>query len=336
MTVVINDLHIGSVRSAGTTPASALALRKYALKSLETILENVSEDLIVLGDLLDTYSIPMSDLLETYRLLNRWLSKGYCLTLIPGNHDLSTDSSKLSSFEFLGRLLVEEPSVQYIQGGGWVYEKQGIYAISHVANQALLDLELSKVPKCRYLLLHANYNNHFAKESDNSLNISEEQAEQSKAEVLCFAHEHSTRTALKGKVYVFGNQFPMSIADCLDGHDKFMHRLGKSIEPVQTWHRDANYAEIDWRNPVASEAAFIRFVGSAKAEEAAAAAEVIARYRRTSQAFVVGNGVKVQGAEGQVELEVASLEQVRAFDVMSALKDYLTEKEYSKLQNLPM
>ena len=334
MTVVINDLHIGTIRSAGTTPASALALRKYALESLKQMLDNIDENLVILGDLFDTYSVPMQDLLETYTLLSKWCAKGHCLTLVPGNHDLSSDSSKMSSFEFLSKLLLSQPNVQYIQGGDWVDDD--IYAVSHVHNQDLLNLELSKVPKCRFLLLHANYDNHFAKESDHSLNVSEEQARTCKAEVVCFAHEHNTRTALNGKVYVFGNQFPMSISDCLDGHDKFMHQLDSTVYPIKTWDRSTNYQELDWRNPQTSEAKFIRFVGSATAEEAAAASEVIARYRRTSQAFVVGNGVKVQSAEGQAELEVASLEQVRSFDVMSALKDYLTEKEYNKLQTLPI
>jgi metallophosphoesterase superfamily enzyme len=333
--LVINDLHIGAIRSAGTTPSSALALRRYALDSFSSLLDHTNEDLVILGDLLDAHSIPMQDLLETYLMLNKWLEKGHCLHLIPGNHDVSTDSSKLSSFQFLGKLLIDHPTVQYLQGGGWIDEEDGIYAVSHVPNQDLFDMELAKVPECKFLLVHCNYDNHFAKDSDHSLNLSEEQAKVSKAGTIVFAHEHAPRKLLGGKVVVMGNQFPMSISDCLDGHDKFMHQIaGDKINPIKVWDRKTEYVEMDWRSPEPTDAKFIRFIGTASAEESAAAADTVARYRKASEAYVVGNGIRVQTSEGQKQLEIESLEQVRAFDVMAALKDYLTEKEYGKLQSL--
>lgn len=335
MTTVINDVHIAAIRSAGTTPASALALRKYALDSFRGLLDHINEDLVILGDLFDTYSVPMTDLLATYQLLTKWLEKDNKLTLIPGNHDLSSDSSKMSSFQFMGQLLLSHPNVQYISGGGWVNEKEGVYCISHTANQDIFDMELAKVPECKFLLVHANYHNCFAKESDHSLNLSEEQAKVSKAQTIVFAHEHAPRKLLGGKVVVMGNQFPMSISDCLDGHDKFMHQIaGDKINPIKVWDRKTEYVEMDWRSPEPTDAKFIRFIGTASAEESAAAADTVARYRKASEAYVVGNGIRVQTSEGQKQLEIESLEQVRAFDVMAALKDYLTEKEYGKLQNL--
>ena len=332
--IAINDIHIGAIRSAGTTPASALALREYALLALAGMLECIDEDLVILGDLFDTYSVPMKDLLDTYTLLRDWLKRGHKLTLVPGNHDVSTDSAKMGSFQFMGKLLLDHPTVQYLPAGGWVSE--GVYAIPHMPNQDIFNMELAKVPQCRFLLLHANYDNHFAKESDHSLNVSEDQAKESLAQTLVFAHEHATRIALNGKVWVMGNQFPMSISDCLDGSDKFMHQIaGDKINPIKVWDRKENYVEMDWRSPESTTANFIRFVGTASAEESAAAADTVARYRKGSEAFVVGNGVRVQTAEGQEQLEVESLEQVRAFDVMAALKNFLTEKEYEKLVRLP-
>lgn len=334
---LLNDIHIGAIRSAGTTPASALALRKYALDSFSSLLDHINEDLVILGDLFDTYSIAMTDLLTTYQTLTRWLEKGHNLTLIPGNHDLSTDSAKMSSFQFMGQLLINHPNVQYISGGGWVDEKEGVYCISHVHNQDLFDMELAKVPPCKFLLVHCNYDNHFAKDSDHSLNLSEDQAKASKAETIVFAHEHAPRTLLGGRVVVMGNQFPMSISDCLDGHDKFMHQIaGDKINPIKVWDRKTEYVEMDWRSPESTDAKFIRFVGSASAEESAAAADTVARYRKASEAFVVGNGIRVHTAEGQEQLEIESLEQVRSFDVMAALKNYLTEKEYGKIASLPI
>ena len=331
---ILSDIHIGAIRSAGTTPSSALALRHYALARLSDLLTKVDEDLVILGDLFDTYSVPMGDLLVTYRMLESWVkNKNKKLTLIPGNHDLSTDSAKMSSFQFLGELLATVQGVKYLHGGGYVTEN--VYAISHVPNQDIFNMELAKVPECKFLLVHANYHNCFAKESDGSLNLSEDQAKASKAQTIVFAHEHAPRKLLGGKVVVMGNQFPMSISDCLDGHDKFMHQIaGDKINPIKVWDRKTEYVEMDWRSPEPTDAKFIRFIGTASAEESAAAADTVARYRKASEAYVVGNGIRVQTSEGQKQLEIESLEQVRAFDVMAALKDYLTEKEYGKLQSL--
>lgn len=333
--LVINDLHIGALRNAGTTIPSALALRNFGLSKLSEMLDEVNEDLVILGDLFDTYSIPMVDLLSVYRQLAGWLEKGHRLTLVPGNHDLSKDSSRLSSFEFLSGLLSELPNVHYLVGGGWVDEAAGVYAISHVANQDLLNLELSKVPKCKVLLLHANYHNGFAVDSDHSLNVSQEQAEACPAETLFFAHEHYHRKALADRVWVAGNQFPMSVSDCLDGQHKFMHKLyaDGSVERIRTWTKD-DYAEVDWRNPQQTDARFVRFVGECKPEESADMAGVIVAYRKASDAFIVTNAVKVTTGEEDAALALGSLEAITNFNVMEALRDYLTEEEFKILESL--
>ena len=61
--IVINDVHLGAIRSAGTTISSALALREWMLEQFKSMLEVIDEDLVILGDLFDTYSIPAPDLL---------------------------------------------------------------------------------------------------------------------------------------------------------------------------------------------------------------------------------------------------------------------------------
>lgn len=331
--IVLNDTHLGAMRSAGTTINSALALRKFQLESFDGILNEIDEDLVILGDLFDTYNVAASDILATYQAFSKWLDKGYRLTLIPGNHDLSKDSSKLSSFEFMGQLLLENPNVNYIKGGGWVDRAEGVYAISHVVNQDLMDMELSKVPECRYLLLHANYNNGYTLTSDHSLNVSQEQAEMVKCENLVFAHEHYHREALGGKVFVCGVQTPSSVSDCLDYKSKSMTRLGAGIDRIKTWD-SSNYAELDWRNPEPSQAQFIRFVGRCKSEESADMADTIARYRRTSEAFVVANAVKVgEDTEGK-ELALDSLEAISKFNVMEALREHLAPEEFKVLESL--
>ena len=329
--IVIHDLHLGVQRSAGTTPASASVLTVWMQEQFEKILGRTDEDLVILGDLFDTYQVPLRTVLATYTSLSDWLRKGHKLCLIPGNHDLSTDSSKLSSFQFLAQLLLDQPNVTYHSGGGFIADD--VYAISHVTNQDLFDMELAKVPKCKYLLLHCNYDNNFAKAADHSLNISREQCEKLPADVVFFAHEHYYREELRGKVFIAGNQFPSSVSDCLHKTDKFMTRLADKPERIMTWAKEG-YAEIDWRNPEASDAQFIRFVGHCKPDEAAGMANVIAAYRRRSDAFVITNAVKVGEDTEGAELELASLEAINKFNVMDALKEYLSVEDVKILESL--
>ena len=328
--IVIHDLHLGVQRSAGTTPASATALTVWMQQQFDSILDRVNEDLVILGDLFDTYQVSLRTVLATYTSLSDWLRKGHNLCLIPGNHDLSTDSSKLSSFQFLAQLL-DQPNVTYHSGGGFIADD--VYAISHVTNQDLFDMELAKVPKCKHLLLHCNYDNNFAKAADHSLNISREQCEKLPADVIFFAHEHYYREELRGKVFIAGNQFSSSVSDCLHKTDKFMTRLADKPERIMTWAKEG-YAEIDWRNPEASDAQFIRFVGHCKPDEAAEMANVIAAYRRSSDAFVITNAVKVGEDTEGAELELASLEAINKFNVMDALKEYLSAEDVKILESL--
>ena len=328
--IVINDLHIGAVRTAGTTPVSAGRLREYLLTCLENTLSRVDEDLVVLGDLFDTHTVAMSDLLNTYMVFKNWLTKGHKLWLVAGNHDLSKDSSKLSSFQFLGKLL-GALGATYIEGSRCITDD--VYVISHVPNQDLFDMELAKVPQCQYLLVHANYDNDFAAETDHSLNVSKEVAENLPVKTIFFAHEHYYRKMLNGKVFVGGNQFPSSISDCLKQVDKFMHRLGDSVERIKVWDA-AEYVEVDWKDVGSPDAKFIRVVGNATAEESASAMEAVAQLRKVSQALVVGNGIKVAGSDAQDSLNLASFEEIKAFDVMSALEEYLSVEEMKKIRNL--
>lgn len=333
--LVINDLHLGVIRTAGTTPSSAVNLRVYGLQQLESILLETNEHLAINGDMFDSYSVPMTDLLQAYNLLVRWLRKGFRLTLLEGNHDVSKDNSKLSSFQFLGKILSEHASVQYIQDGAWIDEEQGVYGISHCLNQDRFDLELSKVPKAKYLLVHCNYDNHFAAQSDHSLNISEEQAKKLPVEFIVFAHEHHARIELGGKVFVCGNQWPTSVSDCLGPPKKFMTRLGEKPERIETWERDAFYKELHWKGlseiPVAH---FIRLIGTADSSEMAQVADAIALVRKSSDAFVVSNAVKVTSVDNQGQIETQSLEAARSFDVMLALKSFLTKEQYTIVEKL--
>lgn len=327
---VLNDLHIGTLRSAGTTLPSALALRKFALDQLKDMLSRIETDLVIAGDMFDAYQIPFSDLLETYNLLVSWKKQtGKRCVLIPGNHDLSTDSAKMGSFQFMSQLLLRQ-GFEYLVGGGWV-EEGSIYAISHVTNQDLFDMELAKVPKCKYLLVHANFDNDFAKEADHSLNVSAEQIANLPVDRVVFAHEHYYRE--QGKAFVMGNQFPMSVSDCLHKDIKCMHVLTpKEIKRVQTWD-PSDYQEMDWQDLQMTSARFIRITGSAVGPQMRDAQEAVSRFRRGSDAFIVGNAVKAVSLDGSdLEVEGGSLESMRGFDLMKALEKFLTPRQMELLR----
>jgi metallophosphoesterase superfamily enzyme len=327
---VVNDWHLGAVRSAGTTPATAAQLRADLLKAGEEILYGAEGDLLVNGDLFDGPDIPRADLLQAVRIFGDWLSRPHSgtLYLANGNHDLDKNSTRLSSFQFFAALLIEMygPRVVHIELGT-VIEKHDAYVIPHMANQDLFNLELEKLWKGglspRFLFVHANYDNQFAVESDHSLNLSKEQAEQLPVEYIVFGHEHQARTELGGKVMIVGNQFPSSISDCLGGSWKALMRVERdgSWARHTTWEATGDYSEQDWRD-LKDVGRFIRVTGTATAAEADKVVTTLGRFRREAQALVITNAVKIENAAGEAEMAM-SHEDVTSFNVMEALREFL-------------
>lgn len=333
---LLNDTHVGTLRMGGTTPRSSFALRQFALDNVASIFEDTDNDVIVNGDLFDGYSAPLSDVLAVYNTVTKWLERGNRLFLLPGNHDLSGDSSKLSSFEFLAQLLLPLKGVSYLRGGGWIDEADGVYGISHVPNQDLFDLELSRVPACKYLLLHCNWDNGFAREMDHSLNLCAKVAEDLPAENIILAHEHNSGSHMNGRVEMTGNPFPTSIADCLAKNSKHVVTIGDAGKTYRkTWDK-RNYVEVDWKDVTGIDAQFIRVIGTASAEEAAQAVDVVARLRRGSEAFVVGSAVKTLADDSLIDMTdiLSSVESVKAFDVMAEIKSRLSVEQIAVIDKL--
>lgn len=329
---IINDLHVGAERSAGTTPLTAWQLRQYLLEEFERLVAQAGS-LVILGDLFDTGHVPMADLFRAWEILRTHCSNGAPLCLVQGNHDLEKTLTKLSSFQFLCKMLQAEfPNVTVVDAPQMI--RDGVYVIPHLANQDLFDQALVSVPACKYLLVHCNYDNKFAVESDHSLNLSLEQAMKLPVKHIVFAHEHQAKTALGGKVFIAGNQFPSSISDCLGNDEKFLTQLlPDRLEKVRTWAAAGNYAEQDWRSLSDDGSKFIRVVGEASAEESADVVTAISKFRNKSKALVITNAVKVEGAADGDQIQV-TLEQVKAFDVLDALLETLDEREQGVVKRL--
>lgn len=337
---VLNDWHIGAVRTGGTTPATAYQLRQDLLATFEELLTDIDTDLGINGDLFDGPAISMADLLRTYRILDDWLVRtGKSLWLSDGNHDLSKNSTNFSSFQFLAKLLTGAEGqyaglVTHIEGAGQM-TLHG-YVIPHVANQDLFDLELAKVPECKYLFVHCNYDNEFAVEADHSLNMSRAQAEALPVKHIVFGHEHQPRTELGGKVVIVGNQVPSSVSDCLGNDEKsFFQTVDDTYHLPITWEAAGDLAELPWQevNGYEGPERFIRVTGTAAADEAAQVVQAISRFRQASKALVITNAVKIEGIDDQATLTL-SVEQITAFNVRDALAELLTDDENKRINIL--
>lgn len=349
--LLLNDIHLGVQRASGTTPASAQQLQEYLLERLERILsEHPDKDVIINGDLFDAFMVSMLTILGFYNVVRNWLratadqwpDRSFQLEHLAklkigmGNHDWAKDDSKLSAFVFVCRLLTMEfpDRFQAIVQPEWI--DRGIYMIPHMPNQELFNMELERAWKANpgpgtcLLLLHANYHNGYAVESDHSLNVSEEQAKKLVAAgwTLVFGHEHQARTALDERVIITGNQWPSSVMDCQNnpGGKKHAHIIDENLdlEPILTWDAAADFKEIDWRQLDTSDntTSFVRVTGKASAEEASHVIEAISSYRKDCTAYVVTNGVEIAGVQSMEDLP-ASVENVKAFDVFGFLLEHL-------------
>lgn len=330
---ILHDIHIGAVRSAGTTISSQWQLRQHLRTEFARLLPS-GEDLIILGDLFDTNNVALYDVLETYNILLRWAqaNPGSQLINVRGNHDASKTSNILSSFDLLGGILESALGRQYIHVAQPTMTEWG-YIIPHMPNQEQFDLALTQVPECDYLLVHCNYDNHFAQQADQSLNMSEKQVLDCLAKKVIFAHEHHGRNF--GKVLVPGNQIASSVSDWLSPQNKRFLTLD-SAGPhffTECAVRAEEYAELDWKNPQKTEAKFIRMVGSATAEESVDLVNAVNRYRKASDAYVVTNAVAVETEEMVVNFE-ESLQAVQVFSVVEALRKFLTAEEMAVVEPL--
>lgn len=329
----ISDLHLGAIRSGGTTPATAWQLRQNLLRDYLQLLDDIDEDLLINGDLFDTANIPMKDLLDAWAITTHWLLKGHKLYLSAGNHDLSKNSTVLSSFQFFCQLLQTQFPKKVVAIFEPMIIQTNCYVIPHLPNQELFDMALAAVPTCKYLFLHANYDNKFAERADHSLNLTPAQAEAAPCEWIILGHEHQRRS--EGKVLVVGNQMPSSVADCLGNTAKFMLRCSDDkVEWLQTWEREGSFVQLDWEELADTGAEFVRVVGeAAAAEDAARVVANISKFRAKSKALVITNAVSIAGVDDAEQLQV-SLEQVKAFDVMEALMRYLDDREQGVVKKL--
>lgn len=326
---IINDTHLGVKRQTGTTQQSREALSKWMYRQFQTLLEKADgHDLCVLGDLFDTYQVSKRDEIQAYGLLSAWQKRNpdRKLILAAGNHDLSTNSKDISSFENLCVYLSatgHKGTEAVLRRAHFVYPHLAV--LSHVDNQKIFDDEIEKLlenNRLKFLLLHCNYDNHFAEEADHSLNLSAETAEKfaAKGVTLVFAHEHQQRRV--GNVHIIGNQFPSSISDCLgNDYKQYAVILEDSVKYYETLDIHEIFVERDWREALGTNVEFVRLTGTADYTEAAEVIQRLAEVRKTSNSFVITNAVRV----GQAEADLPDADGLKSFDLRRMVEDSLPE-----------
>ena len=344
-TLVLNDTHLGVNRVAGTTPESSKQLRRYLQDEFARLLDLGYERILINGDLTDTFDIPLSEAIDVYAALDTYMSQvaEREVLLSVGNHDLSKDSSKLGTVQFIGSLL----EMKYPDRFSLITQPTTVgdfHIIPHVVNQDRFDLALEQVPDCKYLFLHCNYSSTFAADAQHSLNLSREQAKAlvERGITVVLGHEHQGRTAWGGKLIVVGNNFPSSVVDCmahgdgqLDGKKYAMAIDEDGHHLIETWKQEGNFIQADWRDLAKLEQVpkFVRVVGDAEADEAADVIKAISTFRQKTDAFVVTNAVKVAQLNDAEEMEI-SAEDVRSVNVLDMLMESLTEEQAAVLRTL--
>lgn len=362
--LVISDCHIGTARTAGTTPTTAAALQQFLIDEFSRILnENKDKDVIINGDLFDKFTETNLTLSLTINHLSSWIEDtGNKLHLVPGNHDFSAKGDQLSSFSLMDSILKEMfPEQVVIYESKFTKAGDNIYIIPHCLNQFLFEEEIAKalqepIKKGAKLLLHANYANHFSENSDHSLNLDEETlaALVTHGYQILGSHEHQARCLnLNGDTFktlsafdaeadiiVLGNQTPSSIADCLshgqaqkDGK-KYAHVIQPdgTIERQETWDNKKGFIRLNWDElDQAEDQLFIRVEGQVAQADVDDVFNKIAKFRRTSNSFIITNAVKVEGIDlSEMDLDV-SLEDIKAFDVKGEFLKLFTKEEQEVL-----
>lgn len=336
---ILNDTHIGVIRNAGTTPASQWALRPHVLTKFKSLLP-VSGDLMILGDLFNSSNVNVYDIAKTYEILTDWLSstKGK-LYLVAGNHDLSKTSTTLSSFEFLCNLLSKSYTERVVVVLQPTMTPYG-YVIPHLANQDLFNAALEDVPETDFLFLHCNYDNNFAAQSDQSLNLSCEQALKLPVKTIVFGHEHKSRQLVAKSadksvnILIPGNQIATSVADWQGcKYKQYLVIENGGFDTYTCAQASDEYAEMLWNDLEKTTHNFVKLVGTVNEDTEAETITALNRLRQIHEAFVVSYGVSIVSENRTAAFEAAA-KTAKSFDIWEVLKEYLSEKEFDKALEL--
>lgn len=294
---------------------------------------------MILGDLFNSSNVNVYDIAKTYEILTDWLSSNDGkLYLVAGNHDLSKTSTTLSSFEFLCNLLNKSYPARVVVVLQPMMTPYG-YVIPHLANQDLFNAALEDVPETDYLFLHCNYDNNFAAQSDQSLNLSCEQALKLPVKTIVFGHEHHGRSLIAQdakrsvNILIPGNQIATSVADWRGCKYKQYLTIADSWFFYPCAQASDEYAEMLWNDLEKTTHNFVKLVGTVNEDTEAETITALNRLRQIHEAFVVSYGVSIVSENRTAAFEAAA-KTAKSFDIWEVLKEYLSEEEFNKALEL--
>jgi metallophosphoesterase superfamily enzyme len=347
MISIINDIHLGARRQAGTTNHSREQLGRYTFEQFKEVLKRCSgsASTIILGDLFNKAKVGEVALYMAFRILcDHMRSSNQELILVRGNHDNRSETvNDMCSLELLYVLLKDAKDSGVFEGDVYLiynepehFDTGGVdfYIIPHVFNQEEFDRQLGAVPEgVGFLLLHCNYDNYFA-QGDHSLNLSKSQAKKitDTGTKILIAHEHHARR-INSNLIILGNQFPTSIDDCLGGGQKAMYvvRPDGTIEPSVTWEAAGNYLDspYDQVEHVPSNGySFVRVSGVCEKSEFARVVREVNELRKRSNAFIVSNAVKMR----EQKMDSRTKEEIETIDIVGMLLSSLSDTSRRRVE----
>lgn len=347
--LVLNDLHLGVQRAAGTTPASANALRVWLHDQHDALINDsrfAEHDLVYNGDLFDQFMVPLADAIRVADSWHLWLSNHPGnIHVGRGNHDISKDSSRVSMFDFVCAMMKSNYPTRFFSHIAFGQIGPDVFILPHCINQEEFDRELSRalttIPSSAILLLHANYDNQFSANSDHSLSVTIDQAKwfNDKGCKLLFGHEHAHKLDTDTGVYITGNQFPTSISDLIESPVKYFAEIAAgeiTISPMP--YDDTLLQEVDWKSvgELKEYGRFIKVVGKVAAIDNVLAVEVVSKLRADAiDTFVVTNGVHVVQPDevGGSSMEMTG-EEIRAVNVFEFLYEQLEPEQAAVVRAL--
>lgn len=245
----VSDTHLGKNLKTNTTPSSRKRLQdklyQTGLKARQEAYE-ICDVVIDCGDLFDKPHNTEEVIMQGINL------QKYTEILLSGNHDVKNLRDDVTSFSLMGDFYKLNP----------VWESAGYntlpvslddndkgictYAVPHCSSQEVFEQCLAKactqanLGAVKILLLHCNYDNPFAEEKDQDLNLSKELAKNllSHFDYIFMGHEHQHATHFDGRLVIVGNQHPTSFSDVSDRYWLEFDTETKELTKHQTY--DAN------------------------------------------------------------------------------------------------
>lgn len=161
----IGDPHIGRIFRTGVKSSLLGVREEMVLKQFRSLLEDDSDICVIIGDLFDKFIVSPSVIISVFNILKDVSSTNTNkrIYIIPGNHDLSRDKTKYSSYHLLSVMVSELSNVEMINEDPSYFQSGNIYFVLDAYNpfyededntsyQDKIDSILNSIPKGKTII----------------------------------------------------------------------------------------------------------------------------------------------------------------------------------------